>query len=97
MSRELVGQPHHQQAAAEQADGDRGRQDHRDRHGDVATKPGQDLVDQEAEAHLAIHSVDAALLVANQPAQLEFDDALAHRVDDVVVVGGHHAPSFRCG
>jgi cell division transport system ATP-binding protein len=29
------------------------------------------------------------LLVANQPAQLQFDDALAHRVDDVMIVGGH--------
>jgi len=47
----IVGQPHHQQPAAEQTDGDRGGQDHRDRHGDVATKAGPDLVEQKAEAH----------------------------------------------
>ena len=47
----VVGEPHHQQAAAEQTNGDRGGQDHRDRHGDVATKAGPDLVEQEAEAH----------------------------------------------
>jgi hypothetical protein len=41
----VVGQPNYQQAAAEQADRDRGRQDHRHRHGDVATKAGEDLVD----------------------------------------------------
>jgi hypothetical protein len=40
----MIGQPDHQQTTAKKADRDRGGQDHRDRHGDVAAKPGQDLV-----------------------------------------------------
>src|ERR1700712_1463 len=34
-------------------------------------------------------SVDAARLVADDLAQLQFDHPATHRVDDVVVVGGH--------
>src|ERR671913_2149272 len=37
----------------------------------------------------ATHPVDAAGLVAHQPAHLQLDHPAAHRVDDVVVVGGH--------
>src|SRR5215207_6111998 len=37
----------------------------------------------------ATHPVDAAGLVADQPAHLQLDHPPAHRVDDVVVVGGH--------
>src|SRR5829696_2720852 len=37
----------------------------------------------------APHSVHAPGLVANEPALFQLDDAAAHRVDDVVVVGGH--------
>src|SRR4051794_39461102 len=35
-------------------------------------------------------AVDAAVLVANQAAVLHLDDPLAHLVDDLVVVRGHH-------
>src|SRR5690242_12511700 len=35
-------------------------------------------------------AVDAAVLVADQPAVLHLDDPLAHLVDDLVVVRRHH-------
>src|SRR3954471_7093530 len=40
-------------------------------------------------ARSAPDSVHAAVLVADDPAGVEFDDPAAHGVDDVVVVGGH--------
>src|SRR5699024_1659420 len=39
---------------------------------------------------LPCRAVDAAVLVAHHLAVDEFDDALAHLVHDLVVVGGHH-------
>src|SRR6202012_6257864 len=85
----MVGQPDDHQTATEQSDRDCGGENHRDRHGDVATKTCQDLVEKEAKAHLTVHPVDPDLFVSHQPAQRQLDYALPHRVDDVVVVGGH--------
>src|SRR6201999_2127911 len=76
-------------ATTEQSDRDCGGQNHRDRHGDIATKTGQDLVEKKSKAHLTVHPVHAALFVSHQPAQRQLHDALPHRVDDVVVVSGH--------